>query len=84
MSLVWEEEEDDTAWQTTMRRVFSFLGGAEEHSADPAPAEARAVREEMLLGAQEPPLTQEDWYWGRMTAGTEEDFFWRRLSDNCR
>ena len=67
------------AWQTTMRRVFAFMIGS---SAEGEGAEAQPIREEMVLGAQEPPLTQEDWYWGRNTAGTEEDFFWRRLSDN--
>src|SRR6266849_1202481 len=25
---------------------------------------------------------QEDWYWGRLSAGQEEDYYWRRLSDN--
>ncbi|HVC80063.1 MAG TPA: hypothetical protein VNL35_06105 [Chloroflexota bacterium] len=25
---------------------------------------------------------QEDWYWGRLSAGMEEDYYWRRLSDN--
>ena len=71
------------AWQTTMRRVFAFMiGSAEESSAEGEGAQAQPIRGEMVLGAQEPPLTQEDWYWGRNTAGTEEDFFWRRLSDN--
>src|SRR5579871_5288721 len=28
------------------------------------------------------PVTQEDWYWGRLAAGQEEDYYWRRLSDN--
>jgi hypothetical protein len=28
-------------------------------------------------------VTQEDWFWGRVsTSGTEEDYYWRRLSDN--
>src|SRR5438552_2724856 len=27
-------------------------------------------------------VTQEDYYWGRLTSGMEEDYYWRRLSDN--
>src|SRR5437899_479255 len=26
--------------------------------------------------------TQEDWYWGYLSNGTEDDRLWRRLSDN--
>jgi len=55
-------------------------GSGKEETAERAGAQP--VREEMALAAQEPPMTQEDWYWGRMTAGTEEDYLWRRLSDN--
>ena len=58
------------AWQTRMRRVFAALTGSRDES-----AQAKPVREEVSL-------TQEDWYWGRNTGGTEEDFFWRRLSDD--
>src|SRR5438128_9148263 len=25
--------------------------------------------------------TQEDWYWSKLSSGSEEDFLWRRLSD---
>ncbi|HUZ76288.1 MAG TPA: hypothetical protein VMV93_01755 [Chloroflexota bacterium] len=28
------------------------------------------------------PGTEEDFYWGPLSAGTEEDYLWRRLSDN--
>jgi hypothetical protein len=72
-------------WQTRIRRIFGLGGRAE---GKPVPQETSAgqqpqpVREEMRLAALLPPLTQEDWYWGRMSAGTEEDYFWRRLSDN--
>jgi hypothetical protein len=66
-----------------MRRVLALMiGSGDERRAAGESAEAQPVREQVALGAQEPPLTQEDWYWGRNTAGTEEDFFWRRLSDN--
>src|SRR5579885_2799902 len=83
------------AWQTTMRRIFGLgrrsggkpgagAGAVEEKRRKPqgGRAGAQPVREEMALAAQEPPMTQEDWYWGRTTAGTEEDYYWRRLSDN--
>ncbi|SRR5579883_344833 len=83
------------AWQTTMRRIFGLgrrsggkpgagTGAVEEKRRKPqgGRAGAQPVREEMALAAQEPPMTQEDWYWGRTTAGTEEDYYWRRLSDN--
>ena len=72
-------------WQTRIRRLFG-LGGRTE--AQPASQEASAgqgaqpVREEVNLALTQPPLTEEDLYWGRMVAGTEEDYLWRRLSDN--
>jgi hypothetical protein len=79
------------AWQTTMRRIFGLgrrsggTSGAAAEQKRQKPQGGRAaqpVREELALAAQEPPMTQEDWYWGRTTAGTEEDYYWRRLSDN--
>ncbi len=72
-------------WQTTIRRIFGLGGRA---SAQPVPQAGHArergqtaqpVREEVPLAAQ-PPLTEEDWFWGHLT-GTEEDDLWRRLSE---
>ena len=55
------------AWQTTMRRVLALMrGSGDERRAEGEgeKTQPQPVREQVALGAQEPPLTQEDWYWG--------------------
>jgi len=72
-------------WQTRIRRIFGLSGRAEGKPAQQeagAGQQAQPVREELSVAALLPAPTQEDWYWGRMSAGTEEDYLWRRLSDN--
>ena len=64
------------------RRGRARTPSAEAPSNTGGPPGGERLAEQINPTSFSGPVTQEDWYWGRLAAGQEEDYYWRRLSDN--